>query len=105
MHDLPAADAAGGPLASARSRAVARASLHAVGYAALVNAACVAIWLATGADGSFWPKWVLLVSAIRLAFTAWGELGPGGRDIADDEARLGRGGAGPRPPRLPGPPG
>jgi hypothetical protein len=72
--------------------------LHAAGFAALVNAACIAVWLASGTESSFWPQWVLLFSAIRLAFRAWSELGPG---AGHDEARHGRGGSG---PRLPGPP-
>jgi uncharacterized membrane protein YccC len=31
-----------------------------------VNAVAIAIWLATGANGGFWPIWVLLVSGIGL---------------------------------------
>jgi Domain of unknown function (DUF1707) len=31
-----------------------------------VNLACIAIWLATGADSSFWPGWVLLGTGIAL---------------------------------------
>jgi Domain of unknown function (DUF1707) len=31
-----------------------------------VNVACIAIWLATGADSSFWPGWVLLGTGIAL---------------------------------------
>lgn len=30
------------------------------------NAICVAVWAATGADGSFWPGWVLLGTGIAL---------------------------------------
>jgi hypothetical protein len=90
VHDLPPAaapaPAAGSP---ARERAMRRV-LHAVGIAVLVNLVCAGIWLASGADGSFWPKWVLVVSAVRLAFTAWAQLGPGAEH---DEAQLGRGGA------------
>lgn len=86
LDDLPAAAPA-----PAEAPDLARARvLHAVGLVVLVNVACVATWLATGAAGSFWPKWVLLASVIRLAFTAWSELGPGARR---DEARLGRGGS------------
>jgi len=32
----------------------------------VVNAVCIAIWAATGADGSFWPVWVLLGTGIGL---------------------------------------
>jgi Domain of unknown function (DUF1707) len=31
-----------------------------------INLACIAIWLATGADSSFWPGWVLLGTGIAL---------------------------------------
>jgi hypothetical protein len=113
LHDLPAdggaSIAAAGrsastPVRSAEREAARRRLLHAVGQAVLVSAATVAIWLATGADGSFWPKWVMFVSAIRIAFAAWGELGPAGGVRSQDEARLGRGGAPPRAPLAPPPP-
>lgn len=106
-HDLPASaglPSAGRPARSAAREAAQRRLLHAIGQAVLVSAAAVAIWLATGADGSFWPKWIVLLSAIRVAFGAWGELGPGGRGSRQDEARLGRGGAPLREPLPPPPP-
>jgi Domain of unknown function (DUF1707) len=100
-HDLPAAAA---PSAPARRRALDRPgarerALHAIGLVVLVNVACNAIWLATGADGSWWPKWVLLVTVLRLAFQLWALLGPGADGRARDEARRGRGGVRPREPR------
>jgi hypothetical protein len=87
LHDLPA-EAPAAP-APARSRAREQA-LHTIGYVVLVNVAANLIWLATGSHGSWWPKWVLLLSVLRLAFSLWATLGPG---AAHDEARLGRGGA------------
>jgi hypothetical protein len=101
-RDLPAERQA---VPAARRRALDRPgarerALHAVGLVVLVNVACNAIWLATGADGSWWPKWVLLATVLRLAFQLWAVLGPG---AVHDEARLGRGGAPPRElPREPG---
>jgi len=102
-HDLPAAPP---PSAPARSRALGRPGvrervMHAIGLVVLVNVACNAVWLATGADGSWWPKWVLLGTLLRLAFQLWGMLGPGGTASghAQDEARLGRGGVRPRDDR------
>jgi hypothetical protein len=95
VEDLPAADVdAPGPAGSPAREHAKRRVLHAVGIAVLVNVAAIAIWLETGADGSFWPKWIVLVSAIRLAFVAWSELGPAPR--SQHEARLGRGGVRPR---------
>ncbi len=105
-HDLAAGGSAAHPARSAQREAARRHLQHAIGQAVLVSAAAVAIWLATGADGSFWPRWIILISAIRVAFGAWGELGPAGRSRhrhRHDEARLGRGGARPRElPREPG---
>jgi len=104
-RDLPAATGAPG---AGRRRALDRPgarerALHAVGLVVLVNVACNAIWLATGADGSWWPKWVLLATVLRLAFQLWALLGPGASGAARDEARLGRGGVRPRElPREPG---
>jgi hypothetical protein len=104
-HDLPQASAPHAPRPRARAldRPGARErALHAIGFVVLLNVACNAIWLATGAGGSWWPKWVLLASVLRLAFQLWATLGPGG-DHARDEARLGRGGVRPRElPREPG---
>jgi hypothetical protein len=109
LRDLPAQGAASAPQPPARSehREIARRRVaHAVGQAVLVSVAAVAIWLATGANDSFWPRWVLLVMVIRVAFRAWGELGPAGRAERRhrrEEARLGRGGVRPRElPREPG---
>jgi hypothetical protein len=97
-HDLPAAPP---PSVPARSRAldlpgVRERVMHAVGLVVLVNVGCNVIWLATGADGSWWPKWVLLGTVLRLAFQLWALLGPGGAASAHGDARLGRGGVRPR---------
>jgi hypothetical protein len=105
VHDLPAdpgAPVPGRPARTAAREEARRRLLHAIGVAVLVSAAATAIWLATGAGGSFWPKWIVLLSAIRIAFSAWSELGPGGRGARHDETRLGRGGVRPRElPRAP----
>jgi hypothetical protein len=87
VHDLPAEARPAPPPARSHAREQA---LHTIGYVVLFNVAANVIWLATGADGSYWPKWVLLLSVLRLAFRLWATLGPG---AAHDEARLGRGGA------------
>ena len=101
VHDLPAESSPAPPARSSAREAARRRLLQAIGQALLVSAAAIAIWLATGAGGSFWPKWIVLVSAIRIAFSAWSELGPGA--AGHDEAKLGRGGVRPRElPREPG---
>jgi hypothetical protein len=91
LQDLPALELERTPRAHAPTRERAkRRVLHAVGVAVLLNLAFVLLFLATGANGSFWPKWIMLLSLIRLAFLSWSELGPG---AVNDEARLGRGGS------------
>lgn len=107
-RDLPATADARRSGSRSRRRALDRPgarerALHAIGLMVLVNVACNVIWLATGADGSWWPKWVLLGTGLRLAFQLWALLGPGGAGSARDEARLGRGGV--RPSELPRQPG
>lgn len=107
LHDLPATPDPVGPAAAragrppdpARERA-RRAVLHVAGQAVLVTTICIAIWLATGADSPFWPKWVLLGTAIRTVVVAWGRLGPGAADHRRDETRHGRGGSQPRRDEL-----
>jgi hypothetical protein len=47
------------------------------GAVVMLDFACVAVWVATGAHGQFWPVWVILASALRLARDAWRLLGPG----------------------------
>jgi hypothetical protein len=100
-HDLPADAGAGAPAAPRRVRALDRPgarerTLHAIGLVVLVNLACNATWLATGAGGGWWPRWVLLATVLRLAFQLWAVLGPGAER---HEARLGRGGVRPRDDR------
>jgi Domain of unknown function (DUF1707) len=46
------------------------------GAMVIIDIGAVAIWAATGAGGSFWPEWVILITALRLARDAWRLLGP-----------------------------
>jgi hypothetical protein len=39
-------------------------------------ALCTGIWAASGANGQFWPVWVLLVVVIALARNVWRLYGP-----------------------------
>jgi hypothetical protein len=58
-------------------RALARRRIYQdVGAVVILDVGCVAIWAATGAQGEFWPIWVIVVSAVRLARDAWRLLGP-----------------------------
>ncbi len=82
LADLPAAPA---PRREDPARAVARRRLaHRAGAAAIASLLCVAVWAATGAHGSFWPIWVMLVAAVGLAREGWRTLGPGA-ELTDEE--------------------
>ena len=82
LDDLPAAPL---PRAEDPAQKVARARLtHRAGAAAIASLLCVGVWLATGANESFWPIWIILVAAIGLAREAWRTLGPGA-GLSDEE--------------------
>jgi DUF1707 SHOCT-like domain len=91
--DLPAA---AGELAVARPRELARRRvLHDLGAVALADAAAVVIWAATSSGGSFWPIWVIIVTAIAIAYDGWNLLGPNADALPADyqtwvERRLSR---------------
>jgi hypothetical protein len=53
-----------------------RRLLQQAGGALLPFAICTAIWLASGASGSFWPIWVALVAVIPLLRNGWRLYGP-----------------------------
>jgi hypothetical protein len=60
------------------------------------NLICIGVWLASGANGDFWPKWVLLVTGIALVGSVvHAALGIEEKDDDDDRVL-------PRPPRPPG---
>jgi hypothetical protein len=48
---------------------------------------CTVIWAASGATGSFWPVWTLIIVAISLARNTWALYGPGA-DLDTFEADL-----------------
>jgi hypothetical protein len=82
LDDLPGPPAAH---PEGRARQVARARLtHRAGAAVITSLLCVGIWAATGANGSFWPIWVILVAAVGLAREGWRTLGPGA-ELSDEQ--------------------
>lgn len=48
---------------------------------------CTAIWVVTGAQGQFWPVWVLLVVVLTLVRSGWALYGPA-PDLDAVERRL-----------------
>jgi hypothetical protein len=97
--DLPAAPA---PARDRRSE-LTRELLQQTGGALAPFLVCTLIWLFTGANGSFWPAWLLLVAAIPLLRNGWRLYGPSPEldaveaDLAARRRR--RGLPPPRPPR------
>jgi hypothetical protein len=53
-----------------------RRLIQQTGGGVAVFALCTAIWAASGAHGSFWPIWVLLVVLIPLLRNGWRLYGP-----------------------------
>lgn len=48
---------------------------------------CCVVWLVDGAQGQFWPVWVLIVVVLSLAKSGWALYGPS-PDLDAVEARL-----------------
>lgn len=59
-----------------RRAALARQLIQQTGGALAPFLVCTAIWLATGANGSFWPIWILIVVLIPLIRNGWKLYGP-----------------------------
>jgi hypothetical protein len=60
----------------ARRRDLQRRLLQQTGRALAPFAICTGIWIASGASGSFWPIWILLVAVIPLVRNGWHLYGP-----------------------------
>jgi hypothetical protein len=60
----------------ARRRDLQRRLLQQTGGALVPFAICTAIWIASGASGSFWPIWILLVAMVPLVRNGWHLYGP-----------------------------
>lgn len=59
-----------------RRAQLSRQLLQQTGQALVPFLICTAIWLASGASGSFWPIWVVLVAVIPLVRNGWRLYGP-----------------------------
>lgn len=87
VEDLPQAPP---PAPADRTREVAVKRLaHRAGAAAITVLVCVVVWLATGANGGFWPIWVMLGTGVGVAGEAWRLLGPAA-GLTDEELGTGR---------------
>jgi Domain of unknown function (DUF1707) len=95
--DLPMSPAAVERSLQARRAHLRRRLLQEGGGGLGISAVCVAIWVANGASGSFWPVWVILFTLLPLARNTWRLLGPA-PDLEAVERHLSAGG-GHRPGR------
>ncbi len=87
--DLPLSPATVRQSLQQRRSHLRRRLLQEAGGSLTVSGVCVAIWLAAGANGQFWPIWVIVFTLLPLLRDAWALLGPAGDEQAV-EARLQR---------------
>jgi hypothetical protein len=92
--DALRADLPMSPVAVQRSLAQRRSHLRRrlvqeAGGSLTASGVCVAIWLAAGAHGQFWPIWVIVFTLLPLVRDGWLLLGPAPDERAI-EARLER---------------
>ena len=75
-RDLPASTRQSELSHAARRSHLTRRLIQETGGALTLFIVCCAIWLASGANGSFWPVWVLIVVLLSAARTGWALFGP-----------------------------
>ena len=75
--DLPLSPAALSAELARRRATLRRRVLQEASGGLVASAICVAIWLAAGASGSFWPIWVIIVTVIPVIRNAWRLYGSG----------------------------
>jgi hypothetical protein len=76
LPPLPATRAAERAELARRRGHLRRRLLQESGGALVPFFICVVIWLATGAEGSFWPIWVALPAVLLLVRNGWNLYGP-----------------------------
>jgi hypothetical protein len=76
LPPLPATVAEERAVVARRRRELQRRLLQQSGGAIGAFVVCTVIWAATGAAGSFWPIWILLVALIPLVRNGWRLYGP-----------------------------
>jgi Domain of unknown function (DUF1707) len=75
-RDLPATPAALASEQAARRSHLTRRLVQEGGGSAALFAVCTVIWLASGANGQFWPIWVAIVFLLSLVRNGWALFGP-----------------------------
>ena len=85
--DLPPSDRHVAISHAARRAQLSRRLMQETGGSAGLFVLCTVIWIASGANGQFWPVWVLIPVLLVLARSAWALYGPA-PDLDAVEARL-----------------
>jgi hypothetical protein len=85
--DLPVSTVAARAALVERKSKLRRRLAGEAGGSIAASVVCVAIWLAAGAQGAFWPIWVIVFTLLPLLRDSWRLLGPGS-DLEVVEARL-----------------
>jgi hypothetical protein len=85
--DLPVSAVAARRVLVERKSRLRRRLVQEAGGSAVASLVCVAVWIASGASGNFWPIWVIVFTLLPLLRDSWRLLGPGS-DIDVVEARL-----------------
>lgn len=85
--DLPISAAAAKRAMLQRRSHLRRRLVQEAGGSLTASLVCVAIWIAAGAGGSFWPIWVILFTLLPVIRDSWALLGPGS-SLQSIEARL-----------------
>jgi hypothetical protein len=86
-RDLPATSAQIAMSLAARRTHLTRRMIQETGGSLGAFVVCTGVWLASGAQGQFWPVWVLIFVVASLARSAWALFGPA-PDLDAVEAQL-----------------
>ena len=102
--DLPALEAPAAPRSAhvERRALLTRQLVQTTGAALAPFLICTLIWLFSGADGSFWPAWLLVIPVIPLVRNGWHLYGPApDLDRVEENLAHRKGGRGLPPPPPP----
>jgi len=86
-RDLPVSTVAARAALVQRKSKLRRRLAQEAGGSITASLVCIAIWLAAGANGAFWPIWVIIFTMLPVVRDGWRLLGPGS-DLEVVEARL-----------------
>jgi hypothetical protein len=89
LPQLPATRAEQRAELAARRRHLQRRLIQQTGGGIALVVVCVAVWLIGGAQGQFWPVWVMLIVLLPLIRNGWRLYGPA-PDFERVEAELAR---------------